>query len=213
VRWSGQRDVSHRFQYREQVMRFFADGMVTWCIRTQQYDGTILDQWYGFFLLTTELDDERLMRLRLERLLCWRECPERWSSYQHMLPVLILARSQRQRDHWQRAVESTALKLRLEPLVGAAACLPIPESAYANPWLLNWRTLATDESCHLQDLLKPMPRATFPPSLCLEESEEEGRDYPRTLSSRLYPLEHPLVSVASLWETLPIAQYTSRRKI
>ena len=55
----------------------------------------MLDQWYGLFLLFTELDDERLMRLRLERLLCWRESPERWSSYQHMLPVLILARSQR----------------------------------------------------------------------------------------------------------------------
>ena len=78
----------------------------------------------------TELDDERLMRLRLERLLCWRESPERWSSYQHMLPVLILARSQRQRDHWQRAVEATSLKLRLDPLAGALACLPLPESTH-----------------------------------------------------------------------------------
>ena len=86
------------------------------CIRTQQSDGGTLDEWYGLFLLYTELDDERLMRLRLERLLCWRESPERWSVYQHMLPVLILARSPRQRDHWQRAVEATALKLRLEPL-------------------------------------------------------------------------------------------------
>jgi hypothetical protein len=57
-------------------------------------------QWYGLFILSTELDDVRLMRLRLERLLCWRESPERWSSYQHMLPVFILARSQRQCDHW-----------------------------------------------------------------------------------------------------------------
>ena len=42
-----------------------------------------------------------------------------------------------------------------------------------NPWLLNWRTLATDESCHLQDLLKPLPHAAFPPSLWLEEGEDE----------------------------------------
>ena len=90
----------------------------------------MLDQWYGLFILSTELDDERLMRLRLERLLCWRESPERWSSYQHMLPVLILARSQRQRDHWQHAVEATSLKLRLDPLAGALACLPPPESAH-----------------------------------------------------------------------------------
>jgi predicted transcriptional regulator len=173
VRWNWQRDVTHRFQYREQSMRFFADGVVALCVRTQQDDGSVLDQWYGLFILSTELDDKRLMRLRIERLQCWRESPERWSSYQHMLPVLILARSQRQRDHWQRAVEAAALKLRLGPLVGALACFPQSESAHVNPWLLNWRTLATDESCHLQDLLKPLPHAAFPSSLWLEEGEDE----------------------------------------
>ena len=153
------------------------------CIRTQQDEISTMDQWYGLFLLATELDDERLMRLRLERLLCWRESPERWSTYQHMLPVLILARSQRQRDHWQRAVEATSLKLRLDPLAGALACLPPQESAHINPWLLNWRTLATDESCHLQDLLKPLPPAAFPSSLLLEEDEEEKREARSPLST------------------------------
>jgi hypothetical protein len=43
---------------------------------------------YGLFILSTELEDEHLMRLRLERLLCWRESAERWSFYQHMLPLL-----------------------------------------------------------------------------------------------------------------------------
>jgi hypothetical protein len=127
-------------------MRFFADGAVALCVRTQQGESSMLDQWFGLVIISTELDDERLMRLRLERLLCWRESPERWSSYQHMLPVFILARSQRQRDHWQRAVEATALKLRLDPLAGALACLPLPESAHFNPWLLNWRTLSTEVS-------------------------------------------------------------------
>ena len=173
VRWNWQRDVTHRFQYRKQRMRFFADGAVALCVRTQQGESSVQDQWYGLFMLSTELDDERLMRLRLERLLCWRESPERWSSYQHMLPVLILARSQRQRDHWQRAVEATALKLRLDPLAGALACLPLPESAHFNPWLLNWRTLSTDVSCHLHDLLRPLPHTALPPSLLLEEGEEE----------------------------------------
>jgi hypothetical protein len=88
VRWNWQRDVTHRFQYREQRMRFFADGVLALCIRTQQSDGSVLDQWYGVVLLSTELDDERLMRLRLERLLCWRESPERWSCYKRMLPRL-----------------------------------------------------------------------------------------------------------------------------
>ena len=182
VRWNWQRDVTHRFLYREQNMRFFADGVLALCIRTQHGENSTLDQWYGLFLLATELDDERLMRLRLERLLCWRECPERWPSYQHMLPVLILARSQRQRDHWQRAVEATSLKLRLGPLAGALACLAPQESTHENPWLLNWRTLAIDESCHLQNLLKPLPRAAFPPSLRLEEGENKESNV-RSLSS------------------------------
>src|SRR5229473_4893705 len=61
VRWTWQRNVTHRFQYRDQVLRLFADGVVALCIRTQQSDGGTLDRWYGLFLLSTELDDERLM--------------------------------------------------------------------------------------------------------------------------------------------------------
>jgi hypothetical protein len=171
VRWTWVRDVSHRFQYREQATRLFADGVLALCIRTQQGESRVLDQWYGLFILSTELDDERLMRLRLERLLYWRESPERWPCYQHMLPVLILAKSQRQREHWLRANEAAALKLRLEPLVGALAYLPPEESAHGNPWLLNWRTLDTEVSSHLQDLLRPLPRTAFPPSVRLEEGE------------------------------------------
>jgi hypothetical protein len=93
VRWNWQRDLTHRFHFREKRMRFFADGMLALCIRTQQGERRALEQWYGLILLSTELNDERFMHLRLERLSCWRESPERWSSYQHVLPVLILARS------------------------------------------------------------------------------------------------------------------------
>jgi Replication-relaxation len=173
IRWTWQRDLTHRFQCREKAMRLFADGAVALCIRTQQGGGGTPDRWYGLFILYTELDDERLMRLRLERLLCWRESPERWSSYQHMLPVLILAGSTRQRDHWQRAVEDSALKLRLDPLQGALACLPLPESTRVNPWMFNWRTLSTEVSSHLQELLRPMPPASFLRSLGVEGEGEE----------------------------------------
>jgi len=173
VRWTWQRDVTHRFRYREQVMGFFADGLIALCVRTQQNDESMLDRWYGLFLLSTELHDARLMRLRLERLLCWRESPERWSSYQHMLPVLILAGVPRQCEHWQRTVEASTLKLRLDPLAGALACLPPQESGRVNPWLLNWRTLSTDHPCHLQELLGSVPPAVFLPSLGIVESEDE----------------------------------------
>jgi len=109
--------LNHRFLYREQRMRFFVDGAVALCLGAQQDEIKVLDQWYGAFLLSTELDDERLMRLRLERLMCWRESPERWSTYQHILPVLILARTPRQRDHWQRAIKATAQNCALTLLL------------------------------------------------------------------------------------------------
>jgi protein involved in plasmid replication-relaxation len=183
VRWTWQRDVVHRFQYREQAMRLFVDGAIALCIRTPEGDGGSLDRWYGLFLLSTDLDDERLMRLRLERLLCWRESPERWSSFQHMLPVLILAASPRQRDHWQRAIDITALKLRLDPLEGALACLPALESAHMNPWRLDWHMLSTGHPYHLRDLLRPVPPAAFLPALGMEEGEEEERDARSTLNA------------------------------
>ena len=177
----------------------------------------MLDQWYGVFLLSTELDDERLMRLRLERLLCWRESPERWSTYQHMLPVLILANSPRQRDHWQRAVEAASLKLRLDPLVGALACLPPGESTHINPWLLNWRTLATDESCHLQDLLRPLPRSAFPSSLWLKEDEEEEPNAlstscaPATTASYRTPIRLGRLLLGEMWPNEPHGSRRSHR--
>ncbi len=173
VRWTWQSDIVHRFQYREQAMRMFVDGAVALCIRAPQRDGTMLDQWYGMFLLSTQLDDERLMRLRLERLLCWRESPERWSSYQHMLPVLILAASPRQGEHWQHAVETSALKLCLDPLRGALADLSQKDHVHVNPWRLAWRTLSTNHPCQLSDLLRVVPPAVFTPFLDLEEGEEE----------------------------------------
>ncbi len=175
VRWTWRRDLVHRFCYREQAMRFFADGSVALCIRAQHTDGSLLDQWYGLFLLSSELDDERLMRLRLERLLCWRESPERWPIYQHMPMVLLLARSPRQREHWQHAGEASALSLRLEPLQGALACLPAPLEAQVNPWRLDWLTLATEMPCRLPELLTPLPSAAFPSALGLEEGEDAAK--------------------------------------
>src|SRR5256885_812815 len=90
-----------------------------------------------------------------------------------MLPVLILAASLRRPEHWQHAVETSALKLHLDPLRGALACLPELERAHENLWRLPWRTLSTNHLCHLRDLLRRVPPAVFPPFLNVEEDEEE----------------------------------------
>lgn len=174
VRWTWQRDLTHRFLFREQPLRLFVDAAIALYLRTPQEDGKMLDQWFGLCLLFTDLDDERLMRLRLERLHSFREAPERWAYYQQMMPVLILARSARQREHWQRAADIAALKLRLEPLNGATAVLVDPAHAALNPWRLGWRTLATEASCHLQALLSSLPRAALLPELRVEAEQDEN---------------------------------------
>ena len=165
VRWNWQRDLSHRFRFREQPMRLFVDGAVALCVETNQGDGKRDERWYGLLLLMSDLEDEHVMRLRLERLLCWRESPERWVWYQHMLPVVILARSSRQCDHWQRAMDQAVQQVCVEPLAGAIACFPDGESQACHPWRLDWRTLSTDVCCHLPDVMQPVPVTALPPSL------------------------------------------------
>jgi hypothetical protein len=197
VRWTWQRDMTQRFLYREKQMHFFAEGIAAFCMQTRQHESMVQDKWYGLLLLSTDLADERLMRLHLERLMCWRESPERWSCYQHMLPVLILARSLRQRDHWQSAVKASARKLRLDSLAGALVCVPPTEGTQVNPWMLNWRTLTTDVSCHLQDVLNPLPREAFPSTLPLEESEYAQESHER-LPSNDAPLVVPSGASARL---------------
>ena len=199
VRWTWQRELTHHFTYRDQSLRWFADGLLALCLRTQQSDGSIQDRWYGLFLLRADLDEERVMYHRLERLLCWRESPERWSCYQHMLPVLILATSKRQCEHWQRAAQCAVLKLRLEPLTGALTCLPACGHD-ENPWAFSWRTLSSSVSCHLQDLLQPLPPTAFPSELLVEEEEEPTtrRSLPRETASALPPVRFARLVVGDL---------------
>jgi hypothetical protein len=90
-----------------------------------------------------------------------------------MLPVLILATSPRQAEHWQHAIATSALKLRLDPLSGAIACISQQDCAYVNPWRLAWRSLSTNQSCHLADSLRAVPPEVFTSFLNIEEGEEE----------------------------------------
>lgn len=65
------------------------------------------------------------------------------------------------------------MKLRLDPLKGALACFFLLQSAHENPWLLAWRTLSTNQSCHLADLPRAVPSAVFTPFLEVGKGEEE----------------------------------------
>lgn len=172
IQWNWQRDYVHRFTYREKEMRFTVDGAVRLSVRVPLPEHRSREQEYGLLLLHTPLNDRRLMHLRLERLLYWRESPERWSHYQYMPPVLILATSERQGECWHQCAEEVALRLKLEPLLGAVTCVPMPAFQGENPWLLPWRTLSTQTSCHLQDLLRPSPLPSIPGLLSLEEEEQ-----------------------------------------
>jgi hypothetical protein len=179
VRWNWRRNFTHAFAYREQPMRWFADGALALCIRATLPDGGQHEQWYSLLMLYTHLHDERLMRLRLESIMRWRESAERWPFYQHMPLVLILATSPRQCEHWQHAAEEVAVRFRLEPLLGVIACLPentIAMGAIGNPWLLSWRSLVEDASCHLQELLMPLPLQAIPVPLQPNEDDTEAED-------------------------------------
>jgi predicted transcriptional regulator len=174
VRWNWQRDLSHRFRFRERTMRLFVDGALALCVETAQAEGISEEHWYGLLLLATDLEEEQLMRLRLERLLCWRECPERWSQYQQMLPVLMLAHSARQRYHWQRALEQAMQRVQVAPLVGAITIMPAAARQSCNPWQLDWRTLSTTVGCHVPDLLHSIPVTALPPALRPAGDATEG---------------------------------------
>src|SRR5207248_6430421 len=70
-------------------------------------------------------------------------------------------------------LETSALKLRLDPLQGALACLPAKDRAHVNPWRLTWRILSTDHPCHLRDLLNQVPPTEFLPLMRSEEHTSE----------------------------------------
>lgn len=157
VRWDWQRDYTHPFFYqaRKQHLAVHLDGALALCLR---YDARYpseepLEVWYHLFLLLCPLDDARLMRQRLDRLLRWRESAERWSMYSQMPPVLVLATTPRQVERWHLMSEYVADACHLNQIQGAVACFPSAQGGKYSPWRLNWRTLDANRPCALRDLL------------------------------------------------------------
>ena len=163
VQWSWQRDYSHSFLGpREKVVRLRVDGALMLCLRylaaSPQESDAVTDReehWYTFLLLHCPLDDMRLLRMRLDRLLRWRESAERTAVYSQMPALLILATTERQAEWWQVAALQVAARLRVECPLGAVVRLPQHADALANGWSLSWRRLGTREVCHLHDLFRP----------------------------------------------------------
>ena len=154
VRWHWVRDYAHRFSYREKLMRCTADAALLFRVRTMAENGTsVPEQWYSLLvLLDAEIADDTWLKQRLGRLLCYRESAERWPVYQHFPPVLVLVSTPRRMEHWQWSAREAATALHVEPLTGAIVCVPEnqPETVPYNPWLLAWKTLATDGPCTLR---------------------------------------------------------------
>ncbi len=168
VRWHWVRDYTHRFPYRERVMRCTADAAVLFRVRPQTEDGlSVQEQWYSqFVLLDAEIADARWLKQRLGCLLCYRESAERWPVYQLFPPVLVLVSTPCRMEHWQWIAREAATALHVAPLMGAIACLPEKQQMKSyNPWRLAWKTLGTGGPCTLQHLLHPLPIEAIPPSL------------------------------------------------
>ena len=166
VGWQWRRDYGHGFTYHQQQFHCVADALVVFHLHPMSdYWEPEQEQWFSAFIVLdvglTGNHDERLMRDRLALLLRYRECEERIARYRYFAPVLILAQTPRQQEYWLKAARDAAAALRLNPLVGAVACVP-READVPSAWPLPWKTLIGGASCRLQDLLVPMPRQGLP---------------------------------------------------
>ncbi len=176
VWWACVRDYRHTFSYRERSLAVQASGGLVLQVRPHTAQGKDApDRWYSLFLLLDNgIGSVDLITEQLRGLLCYRESPERWSgeqSYYHAFPtVLVLATMAHRKEHWIRKARGLATSMQTAPLEGAITSLEEmerQENRAQFPWLLPWRSLSNNTTCHLQDLLEPMPQEALPPGLLL----------------------------------------------
>src|SRR5260370_39548866 len=82
-----------------------------------------------------------------------------------MPPLLVLATTERQAEWWNQASEQVAARLHVDRPLGAVACVLSAEAELTNGWRLPWRTLGTNEPCHLRDLACPLRAPAVPEPL------------------------------------------------
>ncbi len=168
VGWSWLRDYGLTFRTpRDQALRFQVEGALALCLRFAEDHASAVEAWYTLFVLYCPIDEVRLMRVRLDRLLRWRESAERTAVYSQMPPILILATTERQAEWWQQATRQAASQLRVDLPLGAMTCLPSGEEPVPNLWHATFRRLGTGEVCHLHELFHPWSAPAVPELLAL----------------------------------------------
>ena len=183
IQWSWLRDYAHSFvSPHERTLRLHVEGALTLCLRFSPVEPSsrtlarvdVEDTWYTLLFLHCPLDEPRLMRMRLDRLLRWRESAERSAVYSQMPPLLVLATTERQAEWWHQAATQTASRLRVDLPLGGIACLPPGAEPF---WHLAFRRLGTKELCHVQELLHPQQDPSIPELLALRgEASSSGTD-------------------------------------
>jgi len=185
LNWHWKRDYQHTFVFHGKPVHCAADAVLVFHLHPRSRIGTEAEERFysAFILLDTGMDgnhDERVVKQRLGKLLCYRECEERMAVHRFFPPVLVLVQSPRQREVWQRCAREVAAQLRLDPLSGSIVCLA-RETAPESAWPLPWSNLATRASCRLEELFLPMPRAALPigavaePQAQAHDAAPEGR--------------------------------------
>jgi hypothetical protein len=157
-RWSWLREYPLTFRTPQQeVLRVHVEGVLALGVRDASTDAEATEAWYTLLVLHCPIDDLPLMRLRLDRLLRWRESPERTAVYSQMPPILILATSERQAEWWQQATRQVVARLHVDLPLGAITSLPRGNVPGAHGWQAPSRRMGTREVCQVQDLLHPWP--------------------------------------------------------
>lgn len=177
VRWHWIPDYRYVCRYRERPLTVYADAVLAWhCSAISQgkdttaapmatHSGFMLSHhWYSaFVLLETGLSDMTMIRERLRRLLCYRECAERWLRYHAFPPLLVVVEHPHQMECWRRAAHEASAILRVAPIHGAIAVFRADDaSMHENPWRWHWHDLATSASCLLRQFLTPGESTALP---------------------------------------------------
>lgn len=189
LNWHWRRDYQHTFTFHRKSVHCVADAVLIFHLHPHSLMWTEAEESFysAFILLDTGMvgnHDERVVRERLGKLLCYRECEARLPFHRFFPPVLVLVQTPRQREVWQRCAIEVAAQLRLNPLCGAIVSLP-RETAPTSAWPLPWSDLATRASCRLEGLFLPMPRGALPAGAVIQpqvEAHPAGADGRRGLA-------------------------------